>query len=259
MKPIFHRIGGTDQLVVAFSATTSPHAGYRRAGAGHRGARAVRGGLHIPLTQLIRGRAGPTRRCSACIRANVRTPDQTVGDIWAQVSANQLMDARVRSSSTTTGWIASTARRRALFFGRSEKARCALRSARRSRIGTPLAIRAWTPTASRSHISLALAPHREGAMRIIADLPIGTLARAAAGHQLRHGSMPTPRQRVRVRWRCALCPGCLNNEGMYRPVKAVAPEGCLLNPRISLAAVVSRARDQRLTCRCWCWAGRCIA
>ena len=29
------------------------------------------------------------------LRANVRTPDQTLGDIWAQVSANELMERRV--------------------------------------------------------------------------------------------------------------------------------------------------------------------
>jgi N-methylhydantoinase B len=40
--------------------------------------------------------------------------------------------------------------------------------------------------------------------------------------------------------RCALLPGLANNEGMYRPVKVTAPEGCLLNPRFP-AAVVSRA------------------
>ena len=41
--------------------------------------------------------------------------------------------------------------------------------------------------------------------------------------------------------RCALLPGLPNNEGMYRPVKVEAPEGCLLNPKFP-AAVVSRAQ-----------------
>jgi len=39
---------------------------------------------------------------------------------------------------------------------------------------------------------------------------------------------------------CALLPGLANNEGMYRPMRVTAPEGCLLNPRFP-AAVVSRA------------------
>jgi N-methylhydantoinase B len=40
--------------------------------------------------------------------------------------------------------------------------------------------------------------------------------------------------------KCALLPGLANNEGMYRPLRVLAPEGCILNPRFP-AAVVSRA------------------
>src|SRR5258707_10869535 len=94
VKPIFFDSGSPRRLV-AFSATTAhmPDIGGR--------IRAIEArelfeeGFHIPLTHLIReGRVDDT--LVALLRANVRTPDQTVGDIWAQVSANQLMDARVR-------------------------------------------------------------------------------------------------------------------------------------------------------------------
>jgi len=79
---------------VAFSATTShmPDIGGR--------IRAIEAreifeeGLHIPLTHLVR--AGQVDHTMvAMIRANVRTPDQTMGDIWAQASANELMERRV--------------------------------------------------------------------------------------------------------------------------------------------------------------------
>jgi len=89
VKPIFHRA-----RLVAFSATTShmPDIGGR--------IRAIEArelfeeGLHIPLARLRRaGETDPT--LVQLIRANVRTPDQTTGDIWAQVSANELMDSRV--------------------------------------------------------------------------------------------------------------------------------------------------------------------
>src|SRR5262245_66059597 len=88
VKPIFHA-----GRLVAFSATTShmPDIGGR--------VRAIEArelfeeGIHIPLTRLIRdGRADET--LLRLLRANVRTPDQTVGDIWAQVSPNELMGAR---------------------------------------------------------------------------------------------------------------------------------------------------------------------
>jgi len=82
VKPIFH--GGR---LVAFSATTShmPDIGGR--------VRAIEArelfeeGIHIPLSRIIRdGERDQT--LISLIRANVRTPDQTMGDIWAQVSAN---------------------------------------------------------------------------------------------------------------------------------------------------------------------------
>ena len=80
---------------MAFSATTShmPDIGGR--------VRAIEArevfeeGLHIPLAKLVHaGRTDDDARAS-CIRANVRTPDQTIGDIWAQAGANELMERRV--------------------------------------------------------------------------------------------------------------------------------------------------------------------
>src|SRR5438034_1286897 len=91
LKPIFHR----DRLV-AFSATTAhmPDIGGR--------VRAIEArevfeeGLHIPLAKLVHaGRTDDT--LVQLIRANVRTPDMTMGDIWAQAGANELMERRVRA------------------------------------------------------------------------------------------------------------------------------------------------------------------
>src|SRR3989441_3257883 len=91
LKPIFHR----DRLV-AFSATTShmPDIGGR--------IRAIEAreifeeGLHIPLARLVRdGRVGDTM--VAPIPANLRTPDQTMGDLWAPGSAQELMERRGRA------------------------------------------------------------------------------------------------------------------------------------------------------------------
>src|SRR5438445_3958249 len=89
LKPIF-RAG----RLVAFSATTShmPDIGGRLRAIEAR--EVFEEGLHIPLMKLIReGRADDT--LIEMIRANVRTPDQTVGDIWAQVGANELMEKRL--------------------------------------------------------------------------------------------------------------------------------------------------------------------
>src|SRR5439155_126348 len=90
LKPIF-RAG----RLVAFSATTShmPDIGGRLRAIEAR--EVFEEGLHIPLMKLIReGRADDT--LIEMIRANVRTPDQTVGDIWAQVGANEGMYLPIR-------------------------------------------------------------------------------------------------------------------------------------------------------------------
>ena len=44
-------------------------------------------GLRVPITKLFRG-GEPNRELFKIIRANVRTPDETVGDLYAQTSSN---------------------------------------------------------------------------------------------------------------------------------------------------------------------------
>src|SRR5215468_9219263 len=89
VKPIF-----TGDRLVAFSATTShmPDIGGRIRAIEAR--EVFEEGLYIPLAKLVHaGRRDET--LIQLLRANVRTPDQTLGDIWAQVSANELMERRV--------------------------------------------------------------------------------------------------------------------------------------------------------------------
>src|SRR5258705_6404397 len=97
VKPIFLLKEGTGSQprLVAFSATTAhmPDIGGRIPAIEAR--ELFEEGFHIPLTHLIRaGQVDET--LLGLLRANVRTPDQTVGDIYAQVSANELMENRVR-------------------------------------------------------------------------------------------------------------------------------------------------------------------
>jgi N-methylhydantoinase B len=225
VKPIFHR----DRLA-AFSATTAhmPDIGGR--------VRAIEArelfeeGFHIPLTHLIRaGQVDET--LLTLLRANVRTPDQTTGDIWAQVSANELMERRVRQLMDeyrldTLETLGDE------LFTRSERAmRAAIRivpdgtyrygfdtdgfeAPYRYRIA--LTVRGEDIVADYAGTS----PQQPRAINCVMAYTYAMTAYAV---------------------RCALLPGLPNNEGMYRPVKVEAPEGCLLNPRFP-AAVVSRAQ-----------------
>src|SRR5712692_3842197 len=224
LKPIFHR-----ERLVAFSATTAhmPDIGGR--------VRAIEArevfeeGFHIPLTKLVReGR--PDQTLIELLRANVRTPDQTMGDIWAQAGANELMERWVVT-------LMDDYRLEALeplgdeLFSRSERA---MREAIRA-----------VPDGT----------YRYGFRTDGTDVPFDfQLVLTVDGDEIVADYTGTSPQQPRAincvlaytyamtayAIKCALLPGLANNEGMYRPVRVTAPEGCLLNPRFP-AAVVSRA------------------
>jgi len=224
LKPIFHQ-----GRLVAFSATTShmPDIGGR--------IRAIEAreifeeGLHIPLTHLVHaGQVDDTM--VAMIRANVRTPDQTMGDIWAQASANELMERRVVAlmddyGLTTLGELGDE------LFARSEGAmREAIRAVpdgtyryafRTDGTGAPFDFKIALAVAGDEIVAdyAGTSPQQPRAINCVLAYTYAMTAYAI---------------------RCALLPGLPNNEGMYRPITVKAPEGSLLNPRFP-AAVVSRA------------------
>ena len=224
LKPIFHR----DRLV-AFSATTShmPDIGGR--------IRAIEAreifeeGLHIPLTWLVRGRRTDDTLVQL-IRANVRTPDQTMGDIWAQAGANELMERRVKALMDDYG-LATLDELGDELFGRSERAmRTAIRTVpdgtyrygfRTDGTGAPFDFKVAVTVAGDAITAdyTGTSPQQPRAINCVMAYTFAMTAYAV---------------------RCALLPGLPNNEGMYRPITVVAPAGSLLNPRFP-AAVVSRA------------------
>ena len=224
LKPIFHR----DRLV-AFSATTShmPDIGGR--------IRAIEAreifeeGLHIPLARLVRdGRVDDTM--VALIRANVRTPDQTMGDIWAQVSANELMERRVRLLMDDYGLDTLTELGDEL-FSRSERA---MREAIRAvPDGTYRYGFRTDGTGAPFEFKIALTVKGD---EIVADYAGSSPQQPRAINCVMAYTFAMTAYAVR----CVLLPGLPNNEGMYRPIRVEAPEGSILNPRFP-AAVVSRA------------------
>jgi N-methylhydantoinase B len=224
LKPIFHR----DKLV-AFSATTShmPDIGGR--------IRAIEAreifeeGLHIPLTKLVHaGRQDDT--LIQLIRANVRTPDQTMGDIWAQASANELMERRVNALMDDYGLDGLTELGDEL-FARSEGA---MREAIRA-VPDGTYRYAFTTDGTGVPFEFKIALTVAGD-EIVADYTGTSPQQPRAINCVMAYTYAMTAYAVR----CALLPGLANNEGMFRPIKVVAPEGSLLNPRFP-AAVVSRA------------------
>jgi N-methylhydantoinase B len=224
LKPIYHR-----GALVAFSATTShmPDIGGR--------IRAIEAreifeeGLHIRLMKIVH--AGRTDETMVeLIRANVRTPDQTIGDIWAQISANELMEKRLVSLMDDYG-LASLADLGDELFSRCERAmRDAIKALpdgtyryamKTDGVDIPFEFRIAL-TVRGDEILADFAGTSPQQPRAINCVLAYTYAMTAYGV------------------RCALVPNLPNNEGMYRPVKVTAPEGSLLKPKFP-AAVVSRS------------------
>jgi N-methylhydantoinase B len=224
LKPIYH--AGT---LVAFSATTShmPDIGGRIRAIEAR--EVFEEGLHIPLTKIIReGRTDET--LVELIRANVRTPDQTIGDIWAQISANQLMERRLLRLLEDHR-LDTLAELGDELFTRCERAmRDAIKAVpdgtyryemRTDGMDQPFEFRIALTVAGDEILAdyAGTSPSQPRAINCVLAYTYAMTAYAV---------------------RCALLPNLPNNEGMYRPVKVTAPEGCLLNPRFP-AAVVSRS------------------
>lgn len=224
LRPLFHR-----GRLVAFSATTShmPDIGGRIRAIEAR--EVFEEGLHIPLTMLVR--EGVTDATLVkLIRANVRTPDQTIGDIWAQVSANALMEDRVLRLMEEYG-LESLEGLGDELFTRCERA---MRDAIK-------AVPDGTYRFAMDTDGVDAPYHFEVALTVAGDEIVADYA-GTSPQQPRAINCVLAYTYAMTAYavRCALLPGLPNNEGMYRPVKVVAPEGSLLNPRHP-AAVVSRS------------------
>jgi N-methylhydantoinase B len=224
LKPIFR-----DGRLVAFSATTShmPDIGGRLRAIEAR--EIFEEGLHIPLMKLAdQGRTSET--LIALIRANVRTPDQTVGDIWAQVGANELMEKRLLGLMDDGRLDTLTGLGDELFLRAERAMREAIRAVpdgtyryamRTDGVDSPLDFKVALTVAGDEVVAdyTGTSPQQPRAINCVYAYTYAMTAYAL---------------------KCALLPSLANNEGMYRPVRVTAPEGSLLNPRFP-AAVVSRA------------------
>jgi N-methylhydantoinase B len=224
VRPIFH-----GARLVAFSATTShmPDIGGRVRAIDSR--ELFEEGFHIPLVKLIHA-GEPDRTLLDLLRANVRTPDQTVGDVWAQVSANELMDRRVRGLLDDYR-LPSLETLADELFARAERAmRAAIRDVPD---GTYRYAFDTDGTDAPFHFEIALTVAGD---EITADYTGSSPQQPRAINCV----LAYTRAMTAYALRSVLLPALANNEGMYRPMRVVAPDGCLLNPRFP-AAVVSRA------------------
>jgi N-methylhydantoinase B len=215
-KPIFR-----DGRLVAFSASTAhaPDIGGKIRSPEPR--EVFEEGLQIPPLKLMRrGQADET--LVAMIRQNVRTPEQTLGDLWAQVVALDLMEDRLLGLMAHYG-LPDLVDLAAEIQGRCEAAMRA-------------AIAALPDGTYRSELQT------DGLLETPITIRMALTVKGDAIEVDYTGTDPQVDRAIN----CALCytyamtmygvkvctsPTLPNNEGAWRAISITAPPGCIVNPQ----------------------------
>lgn len=214
-KPIFR-----DGRLVAFSASTAhaPDIGGKIRSPEPR--EVFEEGLQIPPMKLMRrGQADET--LLALLRKNVRTPEQTLGDLWAQVVALDLMEERLLVLMEHAGL--------------EDLTDLALEVQARCEAAMRAAIAALPDGTYRSELQT------DGLLDKPITIRMALTIKGDSIHVDYTGTDPQVDRAIN----CALCytyamtmygvkvcttPQLPNNEGAWRPISVTAPDGCIVNP-----------------------------
>ncbi|NKB57644.1 MAG: hydantoinase B/oxoprolinase family protein [Alphaproteobacteria bacterium] len=174
-------------------------------------------GFQIPIMKVIRA-GEPDETFFGLLRKNVRAPDEVVGDLWAQITALDLMDARI--DTFMSEYELATLDDLAMEIQtRSERAmRAAIRelpdgtyenTIRTDGLTEPLDLKV-TLTIDDDEVHADFAAQVDKAINCAMCYTYAMTAYAM---------------------KCAAAPNLPNNDGSIRPISATAPEGCILNPQ----------------------------
>lgn len=214
VKPIFHA-----ERLVGFAATTGhvPDIGGKIRSVDAR--ELFEEGFHIPPMHFLRaGQPDPT--LLALLRANVRTPEQTTGDIWCHAGATELIDRRVTDlmreyALTDIDTLADA------LFSRSEQAmRQAIAALPEGQYRYAMDTDGFD---TRFHFELVLTI-RGG--EIECDFSGSSLQQPRAVNCV----LAYTHAMTAYAIKSLLLPELPNNQGLFRPIRTLAPEGSLLNP-----------------------------
>lgn len=181
-------------------------------------------GFHIPVMKLVRaGEADQT--LLKLLRAAVRTPDQTEGDLWAQLTGLELMERRLVELLEEYGLDDLEG------FGGDVMGRCeaAMRAAISALPDGTYSYEFQTdgmdePFTFKVKVTVA-------GERILVDFA-GTSAQVDRAINC---TMTYTFAMTSYALKCALLPDLPNNEGIFRCIEVSAPEGTIVNPKFPVA------------------------
>jgi N-methylhydantoinase B len=216
VKPIFH--GGT---LAGFAATAAhvPDIGGKIRSVDAR--ELYEEGIHIPLMRLLRD-GQPDETLLTLVRTNVRTPEQTVGDIWSQVAAVEMIARRLHDILDEYRLPGIDELAQALF----DRSEAAMRRAIGELPNGEYRYRMETDGFENRF-------HYEVAVRV-ADHGIECDFEGTSPQQPRGINCVFAYTSAMTVYaiKCLLLPDLPNNDGLFRPIKVKAPEGSILNPRM---------------------------
>jgi N-methylhydantoinase B len=208
--------------IVAFAAVVShmPDIGGRIRNAGIR--EIYEEGLQIPPLKLMSG-GKADQNLLDMIGQNVRVPEQTLGDIWAQVAACKMLEERLRPllRDTDLKSLGAEIRRRsetAMRRSIREVADGVYRGqTRHDGFEEPILINC-TVTVKGDNLAIDYTGSSAQVPRAVNVVPIYTFAYSAFAVK------------------ALLCPDVPNNEGSFLPITTSAPLGSIFNPRYPAAS-----------------------
>jgi N-methylhydantoinase B len=218
-RPIFH-----NGRVVAFAASTAhaPDIGGKVRSVEAR--EVFEEGFHIPIMKLVSA-GKPDATLLKLLRAAVRTPDQTEGDLWAQLTGLELMERRLGELMIEYGLDDLDG------FGGEVLGRCetAMRSAIRALPDGDYAYTFQTDGIDEPFtykIALTVADDR---------IRVDYAGTSLQVDRAINCTMTYTFAMTAYALKCALLPELPNNEGIFRCIEVTAPEGTIVNPRYPVA------------------------
>ena len=181
-------------------------------------------GFHIPVMKFM-NEGVPDRTFLKLLRAAVRTPDETEGDLWAQITGLDLLERRLGELMTEYG-LDDLEAFAGEILGRCERAmRAAIRA-----LPDGTYTHAFQTDGLEEPFTYNIAVKVDGE-RILVDYA-GTSAQVDRAINC---TMTYTFAMTAYALKCALLPSLPNNEGIFRCIEVAAPEGSIVNPRFPAA------------------------
>src|SRR5947207_1742347 len=218
-QPIFR-----NRAIVAFAASTAPAPDIGGKVRSVEPREVFEEGFHIPIMKLlVEGK--PDATLMKLLRAAVRTPDQTEGDLWAQITGLDLLERRVGELMSEYG-LDDLGAFADEILGRCERAmRAAI-----AKLPDGRYTHAFQTDGLEKPFTYNVAVTVAGD-RIAVDYA-GTSPQADRAINC---TMTYTFAMTAYALKCALLPNLPNNEGIFRCIEVAAPEGTIVNPRFPAA------------------------